>query len=95
MLGKTPFQRAAGRSLRSDISQASCFAPESAQTEVTDGKTSELEVSLKPGVTLPPPPPPSRFDFVFTPHDFRPPRPFYLVTGGAAVAAGIVSFDLA
>ncbi|MFO0653716.1 MAG: PEGA domain-containing protein [Polyangia bacterium] len=92
MLGKTPFQRAAWVGRYDLTFRKPGFAPESAQTEVTDGKTSELEVSLKPGVTLPPPPPPSRFDFVFTPHDFRPPRPFWRwLTGGAAVAAGIVS----
>lgn len=91
LLGKTPFQRAAWVG-RYDLSfRKPGFAPESAQTEVTDGKTSELEVSLKPGIATPPPPPPSRFEFVFTPHDFRAPRPFWRwLAGGAAVAAGAV-----
>ncbi len=92
LLGKTPFQRAAWVG-RYDLSfRKPGFAPEVANTEVTDGKTSELEVRLRPGVTPPPPPPPSRYDFVFKPHDFRPPRPFWRwLGGGAAIAAGIVS----
>ncbi len=91
LLGKTPLSRATWVGRYELSFRKPGFAPEIANTEVTDGKTSELEVSLKPGVTLPPPPPPSKFDIQFMPRTIQHPRPFWRwLVGGSAIATGIV-----
>ena len=91
LLGKTPFTRAAWVGRYDLTFRKPGFAPESAKTEVKDGKTSELDVRLAPGVTLPPPPPPSRFDIAFTPRTIVHPRPFWRwLVGGATIAGGLV-----
>lgn len=91
LLGETPLQKAAWVGKYDLIFRKKGFAKAEAQTEVFDGKTSELDVQLKPGVTEAPPPPPSRFSLEFTPHSFRAPRPFWRwLAGGAAIAGGAV-----
>jgi hypothetical protein len=90
LLGKTPFSRATWVGRYDLTIRKPGFAPEVATTEITDGKTSDVEVSLKPGVT-PPPPLPSRFEFQFTPRTIQHPRPFWRwLAGGSVAAAGVV-----
>jgi hypothetical protein len=92
LLGKTPFSRATWVGRYDLTIRKPGFAPEVAKTEISDGKTSDLEVRLKPGVTPPPPPPQSKFDIEFRPHDFRQPRPYWRwLVGGAAMAGGAVA----
>ena len=91
LLGITPLQRATWVGRYELSFRKPGFAKEVAQAEVFDGKSTDIMVTLKPGVTMPPPPPPSRFALEFTPHTFRPPRPFWRwLVGGAAVASGLV-----
>ena len=91
LLGKTPLVRATWVGRYELSFRKPGFAPEVATTEVMDGKSSELEVNLKPGVTLPPPPPPSKFDIQFMPRTIQHPRPFWRwLVGGGTVAAGLI-----
>ena len=92
LLGKTPFTRAAWVGRYQLSFRKPGFAPEAANTEVSDGKSSELEVGLKPGIAEPPPQPPSGFEILFVPQTTQPPRPFWRwLAGGAAIASGLVA----
>ena len=89
LFGKTPFTRAAGRTLRSDVSCKPGFAPERPRSKTA--RPAKLGRSPGAGVTLPPPPPPSRFDIAFTPRTIAHPRPFWRwLVGGATIAGGLV-----